>query len=156
MKKVIPIILALLLFSGCKAEKYTPVINVDFKVSAVVKTGDFSYSCNIERAGDTVYVSPTSSRAKGLVISCSSKEVSFKRKTFSKTFPVEEIDKTNPAVILHRVFTSLESADIKLIDGAFIYSGNCELGKYILTQNKDNSLKSLSVPQAHIEFEFTS
>ena len=44
MKKIIPLFLALLLFSGCAAEKLTPVINEDFKLSAIYKTGDFAIS----------------------------------------------------------------------------------------------------------------
>ena len=89
-----------------------------------------------------------------MIISCNGKEVSFKRKNFEKTFPIERIDKTNPAVILYQIFSSLDVAEVHLIDEEFIYTGNCSLGKYILTQSKDNSLKSLSIPQAEIEIIF--
>ena len=154
MKKIIPLILVLLLFSGCKAKEYTPVIKAEFKACAVYKTGDFSYTCEIIRTGDTFSISPTSTRAKGLVISCNGKEVSFKRNDFIKTFSVDELDKTNPAIMLYRVFTSLESADVKLIDGYFTYTGNSELGKYILKQDKNNAFVSLSIPQADINIDF--
>ena len=101
-------------------------------------------------------ITPTSTRARGLIISCNGKYVSLKRKSFVKTFSVEETDKTNPAIILYRVFNSLESADVRLIDGLFTYTGNCELGKYVLTQSKENSLLKLSIPQSSIEVEFNS
>ena len=154
MKKLIPIVLVLLLISGCSANKYTPVINADYELSAVYKTGDFSYSCIIEKKGETVSITPISTRAKGMIISCNGKEISFKRKNFIKSFRIEEIDKTNPALILYRVLTSLDSAQTNLIDGEFTYTGKCELGKYILTQKKDNSFSSLSIPQADIKIEF--
>ena len=155
MKKIIPLILAFLLFIGCSPEKQTPVINADFSLCAVYKTGDFSYSCKIVKKGETVSVIPSSTSAKGLVISCNGKEVTLKRKTFVKTFLFDEIDKTNPAVILYQVFSSLDSAQNKLIDDKFTYTGNCSLGKYILTQNKDNSFKTLTIPQAEIEINFS-
>ena len=144
-----------MLFIGCSPEKYTPVIKADLSLSAVYKTGDFSYSCKIVKKENEVSVIPVSTRAKGLVISCSGKEVTFKKNKFVKTFSVDEIDITNPAVILYQVFSSLDSAQVSLIEDEFTYTGNCSLGKYILTQKKDNSFKSLTVPQAEIEIIFT-
>ena len=154
MKKIIPIVFVILLLAGCAAEQYTPVIKADYNLSAIYRAGDFSYSCKIEKAGNSISLTPTSTKAKGMIISCNGKEVSFKRKSFKKSFPIENIDKTNPAVILYQVFSSLDSAAVSLIDDEFIYTGSCSLGKYILTQKKDNSLKSLSIPQADIEINF--
>jgi len=154
MKKIIMIISVMLVLAGCSAEKYTPVINEDFKASAIYNTGDFSFSCDIEKTGNTVSISPSSTRAKGMVISCNGKEVIFKRNNLVKAFEIGEISKRNPAVLLHQVFSSLESADVKLIDNCFTYTGNCSLGEYILKQAKDNSFVSLSFPQADIEIDF--
>ena len=145
----------MLLFSGCKTEKQTPVIKAEYTLSAVYKAGDFSYSCEIIKNENGVFVIPDSTKAKGMIISCNGKEVSFKRKNFETSFSIDKIDKTNPALLLYQVFSSLESANVNLIDGEYTYTGNCSLGKYILTQNKDNSLKSLSVPQAEIEINFS-
>lgn len=154
MKKIIPLFLALLLLSGCSAERLTPVINEDLKLSAIYKTGDFSFSCEIEKKGNEIKFTPTSTKAKGLIITCNGKELIFKRKNFSKSFKVDEIDKTNPALILYQVFSSLESAEVNLIDDKFCYKGNCSLGKYILKQNKDNSFHSLEIPMAEISIMF--
>ena len=150
MKRILPFFLVVLL-SACATQKYTPVINEDFKISAIYRTGGFSYSCDIEKQGDTVYITPTSTRAKGLVISCNGREVTLKRKSFEKTFSIKDIDKTNPAIILYQVFTSLGDAKTQLIEGDFTYTGNCSLGKYILKQRKDNSIVSLEIPQADIQ-----
>jgi len=154
MKKLIPFVLVLLLFSGCKMRNYTPVINEDYKLSAIYKTGDFSFSCDIEKKGETVFVTPTSTRAKGLVISCNGKEVTFKRNKLIKTFDIYELDKTNPAIIFYQVFASLPDAEVHLIDGVFTYTGNCSLGKYILKQSKKNELLSLEIPQSDIYITF--
>ena len=154
MKRIILVFFALLLLCGCSAKNYTPVIKADFNLSAVYKTGDFSYSCNIIKKDGCVFVIPSSTRAKGLIISCNGKEVSFKRKDFIKKYPIEEIDKTNPAVILYQVFTSIENAKVNLADDEFTYTGNCSIGKYILVQRKDNSFSSLTFPEADISVHF--
>ena len=154
MKKLIPVLLAALLFSGCAARTYTPVINEDFKVSAIYKTGDFSFSCEIEKQGNTLYFTPTSTRAKGMVISCNGSEVTFKRNKLIKTFEASKLDKTNPAVLLQGIFTSLDAAGVNLIDGVFTYSGKCPLGSYVLKQAGDNRLLSLELPQAGIYLDF--
>ena len=154
MRKIIPFILVLLLLSGCETRSYTPVINEDFKLSAIYTAGDFSFSCDIERKGGTVTLTPTSTRAKGTVISCNGKEVTFRRKGFVKTFDISEIDKTNPAVLLSGIFSDLPNAEVKLIDGVFTYTGKCMLGNYILRQNTDNTFKSLTLPQAGVEVVF--
>ena len=154
MKKIIPFILVLLLFSGCKTRTYTPVINEDFKCSAVYKTGAFSFSKKKKKTGDTISLVPTSTKAKGMIISCNGKEVTLKRNKLVKTFDVGEIDKTNPALLLQQVFTSLGEAETSLVDGMFTYSGKCSLGNYILKQGKDNKLISLTFPQAYISITF--
>ena len=153
VKRILPLFLVVLL-SACATQKFTPVINEDYKLSAIYKTGDFSFSCDIEKHGDTISVTPSSTRAKGLVISCNGKEVTFKRNKLSKTFDISQLDKTNPAIILYQVFSSLPEAEVSLIDGVFTYTGTCSLGKYILKQNKTNELISLEIPQADIEVEF--
>jgi len=155
MKKIIPVFLILLLFSGCKMRDYTPVINEDFKCSAIYTTGDFSFSCDIEKKGDTINITPTSTRAKGMVISCNGREVALRRNNLVNTFDVGEIDKTNPAVLLHQVFANLDAAEVNLIEGAFTYSGRCSLGNYILKQGRDNKLISLAFPQADISITFS-
>ena len=154
MKKTIPLVLIMLIFSACNMRTYTPVINEDIKLSAIYKTGDFSFSCDIVKQGDNVSIIPTSTRAKGMVISCNGKEVTFKRNKLIKTYDISELDKTNPAIILYQVFSSLDTADVKLIENAFTYTGSCSLGKYILKQNKNNELLSLSLPSANIEIDF--
>ena len=154
MKKIIPLFFALLLLFGCSAKNYAPVIKKDFSISAIYKTGDFSYSCNITKQGDTVSITPTSTRAKGLIISCSENEVTFQRNKLKKTFKRDEIDLTNPAVILYEVFNKLENADVKLIDDKFTYTAKTSLGNFVLVQDKNNNLISLSLPEADIEIEF--
>ena len=154
MKKIIPLILVLLCLFGCSAELYTPVIASEDSLSAVYKTGDFSYTCKIVRSNDFVSITPTSSSAEGMTIKCDGKEVTFTKGDMTKTFDKNELDKTNPSIILFEVFASLESANVKLIDDEYTYSGKTSVGNYILTQDKNNYFKSIKIPDANIEISF--
>ena len=67
MKKLIPLLFAVSLLVGC-AKSYTPILNTDFKLNAVYKIGDFSFSCEIVKNENIVSVTPTSTNAKNMII----------------------------------------------------------------------------------------
>lgn len=154
MKKIIPLLLILLCLFGCSAELYTPVIVSEYSLSAVYKTGDFSYTCKIVKTNDFVSIMPTSSNAEGMIIKCDGKEVTFTKGDMTKSFDKNELDKTNPSVILFEIFSSLENAEVKLVDGEYTYSGKTSVGNFVLTQNKNNCFKNIKIPDADIEIEF--
>lgn len=146
-----------LLLSGCTQKTFTPVINTDFNLNAVYKTGDFSYSCKISCNGDTVTVQPTSTKAVDLIIKCDGKKVYFNKGEFSKEFDFSEIDNTNPAKLIYSVFDylkSVEEPEVKRVNDCFQYVGKAPIGNFVLVQNDDNTLKSITIADANITINF--
>lgn len=147
----------LLVFSGCAKKTYTPVLENEFDVNAVYTAGDFSYTCRIIKTDSFVSVTPTSTNAKGMTIKYDGETVSFTRNGMVKEFPRSSLDSTNPAVVLYEVFASLKNAPARntaVKNSVFHYVGTTSIGTFTLIQNKSNSLKSISVPDAQIEIEF--
>ncbi len=143
--------------SSCSHKTYTPVLESNYDLKAVYKTGDFSYSCRIVKKDNFVSVTPLSTNAKGMVITFDGARVTFIRGSMKKEFARDEIDSTNPAVVIYEVFSSLENApeqEVKLKSSAFQYVGTTSVGTFTLIQNKSNSLKSISIPDAQIEIAF--
>ena len=156
-KILILLLFVLLAFSGCTDKTYTPVIEDKFDASAVYTAGDFSYTCRIIKGDGYVSVTPTSTGAKGMTIKYDGETVSFTRNGMVKEFPRSSLDSTNPAVVLYEVFSSLENAperEVSLKNSTFHYVGTTSAGTFTLIQNKSNSIKSVSVPDAQIEIEF--
>ena len=157
MKKLILLLLPLLALSACTAKTYTPVLNTDFSTGAVYKTGDFSYTCKIEKKGNLLSITPTSTSAEGMVISCDGREVTFTRDAMKKSFDKTAVDKTNPALMLWEIFSFLENANEikseKRQDGYYYY-GTCGAGSFTLVQGGDSVMKSITVKQADIDIIF--
>ena len=155
--KMIISLCVLLILSGCAQKTYTPVIQSDFSLNAVYKTGDFSYKCKIVRTKDFVSVTPLSTHAKGMTVKYDGTGVFFIKDGMVKHFKREETDSANPAVILYEVFSSLENVPeqkVKLKDSAFHYVGTTSVGTFTLIQNKSNSIRSIAIPDAQIEIDF--
>ena len=146
----------LFFLSGCSSKTITPVLNTEFDLNAVYKTGDFSYSCEIVRSGGTVTVKVLSTNAAGLLLFADAKSVTYEYSGMRKTFPAEKIDKTNPAIIINEIFSSIESGEIESVleNGQFRYKGKTSAGNFILYQNKNNSLDRIVLPAAEIEIKF--
>lgn len=157
MKKIISALLLVLCLCGCSAKIITPVITTDFTLNAVYKTGDFSYECVIAKKDGVLSVSPTNTRASGMFITYDGRKVTFDRHSMSCSFDKAKIDPTNPAVVLYEVFSSAESMEpesVKMTDEGFRYSGKTTVGDYVLILNKDNSYKSIEIPDADINIRF--
>lgn len=157
MKKIIPVLLCLLIITGCSHRMFTPVINTDFKVEAVCKAGDFSYSCLITRKDNVITVEPISTRAKGMKMIFDGKNITFKKGKFTASYESAKVDSTNLAKIVYCVFEYLENAenlDVKRVDDQFEYVGKTPIGDFVLIQNSDNSLDSLYINDANISVKF--
>lgn len=158
MKKLIPLFLLIsLLFCGCSAKEYTPVISTDFTMNAVYKTGDFSYNCVISKENNVLSVTPTTTRAAGMIITYDGKNVTFSQKSMLSTFNKNTIDSTNPAVVLYQVFKAVESTDlsqVKRVENTFQYTGKTDIGDFVLIQNEDNSFDTLTIRGADIIVTF--
>jgi hypothetical protein len=158
MKKIIPLIFALLCLTGCKAKNYTPVINTAFDVNAKYKTGDFSYSCEIVKNETSLSVTATSTKASGTTITFDGQNLTFVQGDLSKTISADNVEKTNPSIVLYEVFTSLESdnCNVEKNGEQFKYTGKTSVGDYVLLQNSDNSYSNLYIQNADITVEFVN
>lgn len=160
MKKIIPtILLTAVLLTACSSRSYAPVISTEFDVMAVYKTGDFSYNCEISRHNEVVTITSMSGYAKGTSISFDGSGVTFKRGSMEKTIQADIIKSDNPAMMIYQVFRYLEKndqLDVKRIDNTYQYTGETDFGTFVLVQNDDNSLASLSLPDRNVEITFCS
>ena len=157
MKKIIPLFFAMLMLCACSAKTYTPVIDTVFTVNAVYKTGDFSYNCRIDKTDSSICVTPTSTNAKGLLITYDGKNVSYAKDDMKKTFSADTLDKTNPAIVLYDIFSYIENTenlDVKKREDGFEYKGKIDAGEFSLVQKADNSLKSITIQSADISVVF--
>lgn len=154
MKKLIPIFLCILVLTGCHQRNFTPVLTTDFSRNAVCKIGDFSFDCKITKIEKCISLEVLSTRAKGLTVTYSNGEITFSKGNITKTFKADNIDSTNPTKILYSVFDNLEELEVKRVENHFEYVGKTAIGEFKIVQNKDNSIKSISVPSADLTIEF--
>ena len=141
LKKIILSLCIVLCLCGCSGEKTTPATITDTSFDAVYTTGDFSFNCNIKWQNDTAYITATSTNATGLTISCDGREVVFTKGTMIKRENRENIDNTNPAVLLWEIFTALESG-----------TNRCTLGTFTVAQT-DGQINTIPVNDIVIENE---
>lgn len=118
------------------------------------KTGDFSYNCDIKSAENCVYITPTSTNAAGMTISCDGKTVAFSKGSMLKQFPRESIDNTNPSVILFEVLSAAKTINPEYAEDCYSYKGKASVGNFILSCDKKGSIISISIPDAEIEISF--
>ncbi|MGN0521579.1 MAG: hypothetical protein ACI4IQ_02950 [Eubacterium sp.] len=147
MKKALPLIFVFLLFAGCQIKDYTPEMPVTFKQNVTVTSGDFSYDCEICKNESNVCVTVLSTSAKGLVMTYDGTILNFNYSDFSYDIDGRNFEKTNPAIAVYEVFDYINNTaelNAKKIDGGFKYEGSVSLGDFILIQNDDNTLKSLT------------
>lgn len=157
MKKIIPLLLAMVILTGCSARSFAPVISTEFDVMAVYKAGDFSYNCQITRHNGVVTITSLSGYAKGTSISFDGNGVTFKRGDMEKTIQADIINGDNPAMMIYQVFDYLEKndeLDVIRIDDTYQYTGNTKYGTFVLVQKDDNSFATLSFPEKSVEITF--
>ena len=157
MKKILPIIIAIVvLFAGCSVEAYTPEIK-DFSQNASVEAGEFSYTCEISMAENVVTVTATSTNANGMSIVYNGKSANFKYLEMEYEIVSDKIDDTNPAKAVYDAFEALKAGfpdnASKTADG-FRYDGKSALGSFTLLQRDDYTYKSLHFKDANISIEF--
>ncbi len=159
MKKIIPILFALLALCSCSAQIHTPVINTEFDVMAVYKAGDFSYTCQIKRQNNIVTITSLSGYAKGTSISFDGKDVTFVHDDMKKTVSAEILNSDNPAMMVYRVFEYIEkneNLDVKKVDNTYQYTGKTSFGNFVFEQKEDNSFSKLTFTDKGVEITFTS
>ncbi len=154
MKKLVPLICILLTLCGCSARNITPTTNTTVDLSAVYRVGDFYYDCDIVWENGVLTVTPTTTLAAGMVMSCDGKMVTFNRNDMIKSLPVAKVSAYNPSVVLYEVISSLSILHSEKVNDGYSYNGTTSVGEFVLLQSKDNNYISLSIPQADIEVEF--
>ena len=154
MKKLISLFLcvAVLLVCGCSTVTNTVQLKSSYSQAATVKTGDYTYTANVRYDGKCVYITPTSTNASGMTISCSGKTVTFSRRDMLNEADKSKVSPYNPAVLLYDVLTSAEFG--KKSNNNYIFGGKTSVGNYNLTVNKSAKLISLNIPDAEFSIEF--
>lgn len=153
MKKILPLIVIVCALCSCSQTAQSPVLT-GFSQSAVVESGDFSYNADISFENDTVYITATSTNASGLTVSCDGSNVNYSYKNMSNGTEFDKTTDYNISKALYRVFTDLHNAQIKKENDTTLFLGKTELGSYELIVDKQQSLVSLSIPEAAVYIKF--
>ena len=156
MKKLISFSMCLvfLLLCGCSTVKSTVELKPKYSQTATVKMGEYSYSANVKFDGKSVYITPTSTNAKGMTISCDASTVTFTRRDMVNTAEKSKVSPYNPAVIIYDVITSSSASVPKKEGGNYTFSGKTSVGDYTLMMNESSDLLSLQIPTADFYVEF--
>lgn len=157
MKRCILLLAPLVLLWGCSRTEYSPVISPEFAQNAVYSSGDFSFSCDIERSDDYITVTVTSTNAKDMIMTCDGTTVTMDYKGLKHQMSKSKVNANNPALVLYQVFDcvcSLEQNDVIKVPEGYQYSGKTSVGDFTLIQNVDNSFSTLVVPDADISVKF--
>lgn len=148
MKRIIPFLLIIpVLITGCKIKSYTPELPVVFKQSATVSSGDFSFECEICCDESSCVVNILSTKAQGLCYKYDGKALLFKYDDFEYSIEADSSLQGNTAVIMYelcRYISTDEEINVKRIEDGYKYEGEIDFGYFILIQNEDNTLRSLS------------
>ncbi|MCH5320346.1 MAG: hypothetical protein J1E36_01185 [Eubacterium sp.] len=157
MKKLAPLLLILLILSGCKVKNYTPEIPLTIEQNVKVTSGDFSYECKICKTESDVTVTVNSTSAQGMTMIYDGENLSFSYNDFTYDINGKNFEKQNPAIVIYEVFDYInrtEQLNAKKIDNGFKYEGKISLGDFILIQNEDNSLSVLTMRNIDYKIEF--
>ena len=146
--------LVFLLLCGCSTVKSTVELKPKYSQTATVKMGEYSYSANVKFDGKSVYITPTSTNAKGMTISCDASTVTFTRRDMVNTAEKSKVSPYNPAVIIYDVITSSSASVPKKEGGNYTFSGKTSVGDYTLMMNESSDLLSLQIPTADFYVEF--
>jgi hypothetical protein len=150
-------VLIILLLAGCTVKNYTPEIPYDLSQQATVTSGDFSFDCEFCRKDGVITVRVLSTRAKGLTMSYDGVSLVFDYDGMPLDLAGANFEKTNPAIMLYDVFSSLEELtpdSVSRLENGFCYRGATALGDYVLIQNDSGSLVSLTFRSSDISVKF--
>lgn len=157
MKRVIPILLILFLFTGCEVKEYTPEIPDAFIQKAKVMSGDFTFECEICKTEGEVITTVTSTSAAGMVMTYDGEILNFNYGEYAYDIDGKGFERSNISIVVYEVFDSLISLsqpNVKKIEGGYQYYGKTTLGDFVLVQNDDNTLKSITIKSANLQIDF--
>lgn len=145
-------------FTGCTVKYYTPKLPEAFTETARVTWGDFSYKCEICKNLQSVKVTVLDTTAKGLVMSYDGERLTFAYNDLVNFVSESKSVSVNTAVILFEAFDYLsatDTAEIKKTDTGYSYFGKISCGDFLMLQNDDDSIKSLTVKGENYKIEFS-
>lgn len=157
LKRIIPVLLILLLFTSCEVKEYTPEIPVAFTQRVKVMSGDFVFECEICKTEKDVKAIVSSTAAYGMVMTYDGSVLNFNYGDYSYDIDGKGFERSNISIVIYEVFESLASLsqpNVKKIENGYQYYGKTSLGDFVLLQNEDNTLRSLSIKSANLEIEF--
>lgn len=154
MKKIISSLLAVLLLCSCSANQISFSPKTDFTYDAQITLGDFTYQAQVKYKNGIVYVTPTTTHADGMTMSCDGETVTFSQKGYSHSVPVSSSPENNPARVIYEALSSLDSSSKSHIDGVNIYEGKILQGDYVLKQNSNGDYSSLEIRNISFKAEF--
>jgi hypothetical protein len=127
-----------------------------FNQNAVVTSGDFSFECEICKNEEIVSVKVKNTNALGLIMIYDGNTVNFKYDEYSKKISGENFEKGNTAIIIYDVINALENEETQkhIIDGGVKYEGKTNFGEFVLVQNDNSTLKSLSFKNSDYRIDF--
>lgn len=157
MKRLLPLIAIMFLLSSCTVKNYTPRIPTSYKCELMVSLGDFSYNGVFCKTESNTAVTVTSTNAKGLEMVYDGELLTMCYKDYAYELDAQHFENTNPAIVLYQVFDSLTLEQTKKtkIDGGYKYEGVIPLGAYVLIQNDDETISSLSFKSIDYNITFS-
>ena len=82
--------------------------------------------------------------------------IHYKYDEYSKKISGENFEKGNTAIIIYDVINALENEETQkhIIDGGVKYEGKTNFGEFVLVQNDNSTLKSLSFKNSDYRIDF--
>ncbi len=160
MKKIatysLIIFLCFIFLCSCQAKIKSPKVPSTFNQNAVVTLGDFSFECEICKDESSVSTKINNTNALGLVMTYDGNNVNFSYNDFSYDINGENFEKANVSIIIYDVINALENEDTQkhIIDNGVKYEGKTSFGSFVLIQNNNGTLKSLSFKDSEFRVEF--
>ena len=111
-----PILLIMLLFTGCEVKEYTPEIPMSFTQKAKVMSGDFSFECEICKTENEVKTTVSSTAASGMVMTYDGEVLNFNYREYSYDIDGAGFERSNISIVnVKNIVTHVISTPVLLI-----------------------------------------
>lgn len=120
-------------------------------------SGDFIFECEICKTEDKVITAVSNTAASGMVMTYDGAGLNFNYGEYTYDIDGEGFERSNISIVIYEVFDSLSSLpqpNVKKIENGYQYYGKTSLGDFVLIQNDNNVLRSLTIKSANLEIEF--
>ncbi len=156
MKRLFPVVLALVLLCGCSAQKSDFELHY-FSKSARISCRNFEYDCNITYSQQGVRVDVLSTAAKGLGITYNGNTLGFFYGDIKISEPNNNFELTNPAIAVFDAVSKIKSLslqDFEKLKSGYQIIGKTPLGEFTATLGDDYSIQSIIFNDFDYSIEF--